>query len=287
MTSSIALMLLVILPDTLSAQWRPLLDEELSNFEVFIGVPHVTVEGLPEGTYQSDNVHGGTPLGLGNDPKQIFTVIDVDGGPVLRVSGEIFGGLTSKEVFDNYHLRFKMKWGDKKWPPRLNDKRDSGLLYHCHGDHGSFWKSWKRCLELQIEESDLGDLIPLAGPSARVRGVDHGGWRYDPASESYQKQTGYTHASAEPDKPHGEWNQIDLYTLDDVAVHVVNGEIVMVAELARDRDGNPLTKGQLQIQSEAAECFYKDMEIRPISEFPREIVRHFQGQLDSSSGEGD
>jgi hypothetical protein len=50
----------------------------------------------------------------------------------------------------------------------------------------------------------------------------------------------------------------------------------MVAEQARDREGNPLTKGQLQIQSEAAECYYKGFEIRSISEFPPEIARQIQ-----------
>ena len=30
----------------------------------------------------------------------------------------------------------------------------------------------------------------------------------------------------------------------------------------------PLTAGQIQIQSEAAECFYRRMEIQPLKEFP-------------------
>jgi len=50
-----------------------LLDANLTNFNTYIGVPHTTVVGLPEDTYQSDNVRKGTPLGLNNDPKNIFT----------------------------------------------------------------------------------------------------------------------------------------------------------------------------------------------------------------------
>jgi len=41
-----------------------LLDANLTNFNTYIGVPHSTVVGLPEDTYQSDNVRKGTPLGL-------------------------------------------------------------------------------------------------------------------------------------------------------------------------------------------------------------------------------
>src|SRR5262245_42579752 len=36
-------------------------------------------------------------LGFGNDPKGVFSVVEVDGTPVIRVSGEIFGALTTKE----------------------------------------------------------------------------------------------------------------------------------------------------------------------------------------------
>ncbi len=271
----LSLLLLLPLSSTVCAQWRPLLDKDLSNFEVFMGVPHASVEGLPVGTYQSGNVQEGTPMGLGQDPKRVFSVIEENGVPILKVTGEIYGGLTSKESFGNYHLRFKVRWGEKKWEPRLDRKRDTGLLYHCHGEHGAFWKVWKSCLELQIQEGDLGDFIPLppaTGPSALVRGVERGrDWVFDPDSDRSLRRRGYYHASAEPDKPQGEWNGIELYTVGDTAVHVVNGEVVMVVEETRDAAGKPLTKGQLQLQSEAAGCDYRDIEIRPINGFPEEI----------------
>lgn len=277
---------LVALPGCLHADWRPLLDEELSSFEVFLGVPHASVEGLPEGTYQSDNVHDGTPMGLGKDPKRVFSVVEEGGEPVLRISGEIYGGLTSRESFGNYHLRLDFRWGDRKWEPRLEQKRDSGLLYHGHGEHGAFWKVWKSCLELQIQESDLGDFIPLppsSGPSALVRGGERGGnWHFDPASDEARRCRDYTHASAEPDQPHGEWNRIELYAVGSTAVHVVNGEVVMVVEEAQDAAGQPLVEGQLQIQSEAAECAYRGIEIRAIEEFPEEIRR--RAGLDRAAG---
>ena len=47
------------------------------------------------------------------------------------------------------------------------------------------------------------------------------------------------------------------------AVHVVNGEVVMVVQDAVDGDGQPLTAGQIQLQSEAAECFYKGLRLTP------------------------
>ncbi|MGF1452465.1 MAG: DUF1080 domain-containing protein [Opitutales bacterium] len=262
------------MPFAAAQEWRPLLDVDLSNFEIWMGVPHSSVEGLPEGTFQSGNVHVGTPMGLDADVKDVFTVIEGENSePVLYITGEIYGGLTTKESFDSYQLSTQFRWGDRKWEPRLNRKRDSGILYHCHGEHGAFWQAWKACLEFQVQESDLGDFIPLAGPRAQVRGVQAGnGWRYDADSDAYDTRGGYTQASAEPDSPHGEWNRLELFVVGNDAVHVVNGEVVMVVEDAVKGDGTPLTSGQIQLQSEAAECFFRDLKIRPITAFPETIA---------------
>ncbi|MGJ8641485.1 MAG: 3-keto-disaccharide hydrolase [Opitutaceae bacterium] len=261
--------------------WEQLLDKELSKFEIWMGVPHETVEGLPEGTYQSDNVHKGTPMGLDADVKDVFTVIEEDGELVLKVTGEIYGGLSTRSEFENYHMRIQARWGDQKWEPRLNALRDSGILYHCYGEHGSFWNVWKSSLEFQVQETDMGDFIEIAGPKAEVRvsyleGVKRP--RYDPDSEQYAG--GYISANPEPDSPHGEWNQLDLFVIGNYAIHVVNGEVVMVVENARKPDGSALVKGQIQLQSEAAEVFYKDFKIRNIADFPakyRDQVR-FKGE---------
>ena len=43
-------------------EWRSLLDEELSDWEIWMGVPHVSVSGLPEGTPRSTNGRTGTPM---------------------------------------------------------------------------------------------------------------------------------------------------------------------------------------------------------------------------------
>lgn len=253
-----------------------LLDNELSNFEKWIGIPHETVKGLPEGTYQSDNVHRGTPMGLNNDIKNVFSIITENGEPVLKVTGEIYGGLITKESYANYHLSVKFKWGDKKWEPRLDKLIDSGILYHCHGEHGSFWNTWKASLEYQVQETDLGDFIPIGGttgkPKVEIRG-SKGEKRnkYDPNSEIYLDKIGYTSASKEPDAPHGEWNHLEIYVVGNDAIHVVNGEVVMVVENAKKNDGTILDEGQIQIQSEAAECYYKQLTLTAIKKFPKKI----------------
>ncbi|MEO0793632.1 MAG: DUF1080 domain-containing protein [Verrucomicrobiota bacterium] len=262
--------------------WESLLDPELSKFEIWMGVPHATVVGLPEGTYQSDNVHKGTPMGLDNDVKGVFTIVEEGDELILRVSGEIYGGITTLEDYANYHLRMKVRWGEKKWEPRLNAKRDSGLLYNCYGEHGKFWQVWKACMEFQIQETDFGDFIPLGGVKAFVRGKNlEKRQLYDPEAEEYVNAY-YVTKSHDAEKPYGEWNQLDLYVIGNDAVHVVNGEIVMVIEDATKQDGTPLVSGQIQLQSEAAEIDYKDIELKNIDAFPPAIAEKVRFRSDSN-----
>ncbi len=257
-----------------------LLDKDLSNFDIWLSIPHSSVEELPAGTYQSDNVEVGTPIGLNNNVKNVFSIIEENGEPVLKITGEIFGGLTTKKEYDNYHLSVLFKWGDKKWEPRLDKKRDSGILYHCYGEHGSFWNTWKTSLEYQVQESDLGDFIPLGGntatpktgaPIVDIRGDFKTQKTFDPNADVYSKGEGYINAASEHDVPHGEWNHLEVYVIGNNAVHIVNGKIVMVVENAKKHDGTILDKGQIQIQSEAAECYYKQLTLTSIKKFPKEI----------------
>ena len=67
-------------------------------------------------------------MGLNNDPLKVFSVKEIDGESILCITGEIYGGLTTRQEFENYHLSLQFRWGDKKWAPRENKKRDSGLL---------------------------------------------------------------------------------------------------------------------------------------------------------------
>jgi hypothetical protein len=61
-------------------------------------------------------------------------------------------------------------------------------------------------------------------------------------------------------------------------VHIVNGVVVMALKNARfgeDGEWVPMTGGRIQIQSEAAEVFYRDIEIRSIPAMPASFARYF------------
>lgn len=262
-----------LVPMLAAGQVTDLFDPTLSQWEVFIGVPHTSVTGLPPGTPQCDDYNKGIPLGLNNDPKKVFTTIQEDGTTVLHVSGEIYGCITTKADYSNYHFETDFKWGERKWEPRLKKVRDSGILYHCTGEHGAFWNVWKSSLEYQVQETDLGDFYKLAGAKAHARFREREKKPiFDPSAELHPIEAGSVEASAEPDKPHGEWNHLEVYVLGDSAIHVVNGVVVFALTKALDRNNRPLTSGQIQLQCEGAECFYKSARIKSITAFPADLA---------------
>jgi hypothetical protein len=227
------------------------------------------------------------PIGSGRDPLGVFTIApNVDGQPAIRISGEVFGELRTTGSYENYHLRLRFKWGERKWPPR--DKpgtpRDSGLLYHVHAAPGAEGRTWARSIELQIQEHDVGDLYAV-GSAIAVRAKARAGtqpllYDYDPAGEwtfFSQSQGAPGRCIKQPDneKPTGEWNTVELIAFGADAIHIVNGKVVMRLHgpTRIDRDlPMPITSGPIILQSEGAEIFYRDIEIRPITAIPPEFA---------------
>jgi hypothetical protein len=105
---------------------------------------------------------GRPALGRNNDPLTVFAVVTEDGEPSIRVSGQVMGGLSTRREFSNYVLRLEFKWGTKRWPPRENSVRDSGVLYHCVGEP-SPTTGWMQSAECQIEEQNCGDFWAVQG----------------------------------------------------------------------------------------------------------------------------
>ncbi|AUP81682.1 DUF1080 domain-containing protein [Flavivirga eckloniae] len=257
-----------------------LLDSKLSKWDVWMGGVHTSVDIDFE---KSDDVRTSKPLGLNNDPKNVFSVIQENGEDILYITGEIYGGLTTKNEYSNYHFKTQFKWGEKKWEPRLKDKRDSGILYHAKGPHGAFWNVWMACLEFQVQEGDCGDFIALGdvyGDVPADRKLNANGKPYfvynpkgklTPLKWAKGFESGQASKSELHENPNGEWNTLEIYCLGDESIHLVNGKVVNRVKNARYDIGGktiPVTRGKIQIQSEAAEVYYKNIQIKPISKFP-------------------
>lgn len=207
-------------------------------------------------------------MGVNKDPDGIFSVVDGS----IRIDGRIWGALTTVEEFENYHLRFKFKWGEKRYPPRENEKRDSGLLYHCVGPHGAQSDHWMRSHESQIMEGDCGDYHSLDGVQIDVEidSIEIDGQKNLMYTDGGQLLTGVHQRvikSSNVEKPLGEWNEMELIVSKGSITHIMNGKVVLKASNSSQMVSEkllPLTKGKIQLQSEAAEIYYRDIEIKSL-----------------------
>lgn len=271
-------------------EWTPMLDENLSQWDVFLSYRHQ--EGyngeIPK------NKHGKeiAPIGLLESPKEhgVYSVEmnnstanSTDSAtPILKVSGEIYGGLTSKKSYRNYRFKLKFKWGDKIYNPRKKLLKDSGILYHAIGEHGKeYWRSWMISQEFQIMRGHVGDYWSQGNSAIDIRTYLPEYVMNPVADETQpfyavgekQKISGFVLRKENHEKPEGQWNELELICFEGKSLHIVNGEVVMVLQNSRTVDENgvaqPLVEGKLQLQSEAAEIYYKDIYIREITELPK------------------
>jgi hypothetical protein len=221
------------------------------------------------------------PPGLNNDADRIFSVAEVDGQNVLRVSGEKFGGISTVGEFANYHLTLQFKWGRNKIPAFKDRKRDSGLLYHAVGPHGMDARAWMRSQELQIQEGDCGDYWGCAGGIFDVPATknEKNEWRYDPNGQLITFKDGgivgrRCWKNPDGERPSGEWNTVELYCFGDSSVHVINGSVVMKLYRSRQSDNGTetrLAKGKIQLQSEGCEIYYRAISIESIAKMPTNL----------------
>jgi hypothetical protein len=255
-------------------QWTNLLDKDFSKkWETYIGPAYDSVK----------RSFGGEPAGLDNDPQGVFKTIQKGNETWLRISGESFGGISTKTEFENYHLQLQFKWGEKKSAPKKNDKRDSGLLYHAGGNHGADFGFWMRSQEFQIQEGDCGDYWGVAGGSFEVNATkkDSATFVYNTSGERFlfnEKSPNGRRCIKNPDAefPSGDWNTLDLYCFGDTAVHVVNGKVVMVlyhSAFLENAKLVPLRKGKIQIQSEGAEVFYRNIRVQKLKALPASLLQ--------------
>jgi Domain of Unknown Function (DUF1080) len=208
------------------------------------------------------------------DPHAVFTVRD----GMIRISGQEYGGLATRETYRDYHLIVEWKWGDETWAPRRGKARDSGILLHCVGPDGAAGGQWMQSIECQVIEGGCGDFLPVAGQgrprlTCTVRVGPDQQLYYDPRGEevtrdsgrfnwwgrdpSWQDRLGFR-GRRDVENPAGQWNRMEVICDGDRITNLVNGYLVNVGTRASQAEG------KIQLQSEGAEIFVRTVEVRPL-----------------------
>ena len=180
---------------------------------------------------------------------------------------------TNKE-YSSYILRFKYKWGNKiannfqKW------RYDAGVYFHVTND-----KIWPDGLEYQISYDDVHQINHTGdvwyNKKFNVRNITDGDYHYLP--ESMGGKIGLAHYgkvySLRNAPAHGldnEWNNCEIIVMNNkYAIYKLNGRVINVLK------DLPFKKGKIGFQSETAEIFYKDIEIKELKRnYPIETFLH-------------
>src|SRR5262249_7577413 len=220
--------------------------------------------------------------GKGKDPNGNFTVRD----GILRIAGQDFGALITRDEYANYEVRMEYAWGGKVWPPREKTARDSGLLLHCTGPDGAVSKSWLEGIQCNMLEGATGDSSitgtnPKYGFRAQAEERPAGQktglyWKdgaparaFAPGSRllwfgrdpSWENVLGFR-GKDDVEKGVGEWNTLVVTMRGDTMTVRLNGVTVSRAT------GLGVTRGRLQIQSEGSEVLFRRITLTPLDLHP-------------------
>ncbi len=169
------------------------------------------------------------------DPDTIWSVKD----GMIVCEGSVYGYLLTEKDYENYHLRLQWRWGDK-----VTTSRNSGVFVHVSGAD----KIWPKGVEAQLFSGRAGDIWLVDGFKLTVDAA-----RQDPKSKRH-----YLHLKDGVEKPIGEWNQYDITCKGDTINLVVNGEPENEGTQAEQ------TKGKILLQSEGAEIYFRNIELKPL-----------------------
>ena len=175
-------------------------------------------------------------------------------------SKQPFAVLLTDAEYGDYALTLEYKWGEAKFHPRMDKLKDAGLLYHAHGFSKQF--GWPLSMEYQIQDTDTGNSY---GIGTHYGATVNGKWQ---EKGDFKRIVGILHDHMfEVDG----WNKVELLVRGDKSIHKVNGkEVIRISNFKQwdslTQQWLPLVRGQIVLQAEGAEVFYRNIMIRPLTD---------------------
>jgi hypothetical protein len=213
------------------------------------------------------------------DPRKVFSVED----GMLHISGDGYGYVATANEYRDYHVVVEYKWGKKTDGGKF--VRNSGVLLNAIGPDGGANGTWMSCIECQLAQGCVGDLIVIRGkdekqsvipvqltsnveigPDKKPRWKEEGGkptvftnrqlW-WSQHDHDY-KELLDTRGKNDVESPVGEWTRVECICKGPTITVIVNGHTVNKAY-----DVFP-PAGKILLQTEGFELYVRKFELQPL-----------------------
>jgi hypothetical protein len=180
--------------------------------------------------------------------------------------------IRTNDSYSNYVFHVEYKWGTKRFAPRANTDRDSGLLFHLCNDLN---KVWPDCVEFQIASAPwpndwvTGNIFTLYTKIDWTYGMKSGQQVFaDNGTKTSIGASGQIQRGLTPEQLNSntDWNILELTVHGNKdAEYKVNGTVanrVFNPQCYVNGAWQPLDHGPLALQAEYAEVYYRNIKIK-------------------------
>ena len=185
---------------------------------------------------------------VGNEWKVEDGVLHLDASEKDKEGGD----LTTDEEYGNFDL--KLDW-------KISEKGNSGIIFYVHEDPAKYPESYQTGIEMQI--LDNGTPTRLGQPDGKLY-THRAGDLYDLL------------ASKEVAKPLGQWNQIEIKSLNGKLDFYMNGvhtlsthlwddnwqKMVAISKFKKMPDFGTFKKGKISLQDHGDDVWFRNIRIK-------------------------
>lgn len=170
-------------------------------------------------------------------PLPISDVCSEKDGGIVAVTGTPTSYIATRATFRNFRLHAEWRWSGKPG--------NGGVLVHISS--GPKDRQWPICYQVQLKNTAVGDLLPMAGAAFG-----------EPLSTPPGAATPLlSRAAPDSERPAGDWNVCDIICRDDTIEVVING--VVQNRVTRCA----LTEGRVGFQLEGTPFELRNVSITP------------------------
>jgi hypothetical protein len=171
-------------------------------------------------------------------PLSISDVCAERDGGVVAVAGTPTSYIATRSTFRNYRLHAEWRWTGKPG--------NGGVLLHISS--GPKDRQWPICYQVQLKNTAVGDLLPMAGAAFG-----------EPLSTPPDAATPLLNrVGPDSERPVGEWNTCDIICRDDTIEVVINSVAQNRVSLCA------ITEGRVGFQLEGTPFELRNISITPL-----------------------